>query len=310
MRSASTSRIAFALVAFLARTTCAFNLYAPTSTFASFRSGRYSSHVQQRLGVSGLHSSSSGLEAGQPVPDERSASVRKGLGGYRIAGPDTPTPSFAQTDRRIFNKFAIQLFRNGMVNAIGEDVRTPGYSGLMELALKLNRRVSNSSLTPLYSDFHKEYVSKLMAKLTVEHFTVLSGGSATANAKDSCLFLPSIHFEAVPHHVCSFIFLSVDIVKEIGMLKIMQLLLTAEILPASAGSRPHFPLFPRNSTLQLRLSPAGVIPARATLKQWHCHSPYRVLFFKGATRILKLSTALSWVLEAPYSLHSALPQGG
>jgi len=252
MRSASTSRIACALVACLARTTCAFNLCAPTSTFASFRSGRYSSHVQQRLGVSGLRSSS-GLEAGQPVPDERSASVRKGLGGYRIAGPDTPAPNFAETDRRIFDKFAIQLFRNGMVNAIGEDVRTPGYSGLMELALKLNRRVSDPSLTPLYSDFHKEYVSKLMAKLTMEHFTVLSGGSATANAKDSYLFLPSIYFEAVPHHVCSFILLSVDIVEEIGMLKIMQLLLTAEILPASAGSRPHFPLFPRNSTLQLRL---------------------------------------------------------
>ena len=69
-----------------------------------------------------------------------SGAGQAGLGGFVSAGPGTPPPSYAEADERWFDQFAINLFRAGMVRAIGEDVSTPGYPGLMELALKLNRR--------------------------------------------------------------------------------------------------------------------------------------------------------------------------
>ena len=84
---------------------------------------------------------SASVESGDKAEDAPSGAVQPGLEGFIRAGPGTPPPSYAEDDERWFDKFAINLFRAGMVRAIGdEDVSTPGYPGLMELALKLNRR--------------------------------------------------------------------------------------------------------------------------------------------------------------------------
>ena len=61
---------------------------------------------------------------------------------FRSAGPSTPSRVY--DDSALWDRIAIGVFRNGLVKSVGYDVSTPGYEGLMELALDLNRKYKPS----------------------------------------------------------------------------------------------------------------------------------------------------------------------
>ena len=48
------------------------------------------------------------------------------LRAFRAAGPGTPEPSYEAIEAQPLNKLVMQLFRNKMVAAIGEDSSKPG----------------------------------------------------------------------------------------------------------------------------------------------------------------------------------------
>ncbi|KAJ1472893.1 hypothetical protein T484DRAFT_1557659, partial [Baffinella frigidus] len=116
-----------------------------------------------------------------------------GVGGFRRAGPDTAQPSYVEADQRWFDKFAINLFRAGMVRAIGEDVRTPGYPGLMELALKLNRRFppgeTRRRTRGILASFFPPFILKLFPVMFAGPFPAFSAKLNAAITAATCRWL-------------------------------------------------------------------------------------------------------------------------